>query len=70
MRLASGVRLGPYEVVDALPLPTLWWPQGHDTRTQPTFSEAARRIGLVDVWEREGPPDLCRRVEPQKYVRH
>ena len=53
---------------DALPLPTLWYPAGRDSRTQPTFSEAARRIGLVEAWEREGPPDLCRRVEPGKYV--
>ena len=55
---------------DGLPLPTLWLSFGRDARTLPSFSEAARRIGLVEVWEREGAPDLCRRVEPGKYICH
>ena len=55
---------------DGLPLPTLWLSFGRDARTLPGFSEAARRIGLVEVWEREGAPDLCRRVEPGKYTCH
>ena len=55
---------------DALPLPTLWLFIGRDARTLPGFSEAARRIGLVEVWEREGAPDMCRRVEPGKYTCH
>ena len=55
---------------DALPLPTLWLFLGRDARTLPGFSEAARRIGLVEVWEREGAPDLCQRVEPGKYTCH
>ncbi|HVN33279.1 MAG TPA: protein kinase [Thermoanaerobaculaceae bacterium] len=55
---------------DALPLPTLWLSLGRDARTLPGFSEAARRIGLVEVWEREGAPDMCRRVEPGKYTCH
>ena len=55
---------------DALPLPTLWLFLGRDARTLPGFSEAARRIGLVEVWEREGAPDMCRRVEPEKYICH
>jgi hypothetical protein len=55
---------------DALPLPTLWLFLGRDARTLPGFSEAARRIGLVEVWEREGAPELCQRVEPGKYTCH
>ena len=55
---------------DGLPLPTLWLSFGRDARTLPGFSDAARRIGLVEVWEREGAPDLCRRVEPGKYTCH
>ena len=55
---------------DALPLPTLWLSLGRDARTLPGFSEAARRIGLVEVWESEGAPDMCRRVEPEKYICH
>ena len=53
---------------DGLPLPTLWLSFGRDARTLPGFSEAARRIGLVEVWEREGAPDMCQRVEPGKYT--
>jgi tetratricopeptide (TPR) repeat protein len=53
---------------DSLAFPTLWLPAGRPTRTLPEFSEAARRIGLMEVWEREGPPDLCQRVAPGKYV--
>jgi len=43
-------------------------PYGREARTLATFPEAARRIGLVDVWEKEGPPDLCRRLGPEKWV--
>ena len=53
---------------DALPLPLLWDPHGRDARTLAGFPDVARRMGLVDLWEREGTPDLCRRVEPRKYV--
>jgi len=53
---------------DSLAFPTLWLPAGRATRTLPEFSEAARRIGLVPVWEREGPPDRCQKVAPGKYV--
>jgi len=53
---------------DSLAMPTLWWPLGRAARTLPGFSDAAERMGMVDLWEEEGPPDLCRRVEPRKYV--
>jgi len=53
---------------DSLPFPTMWLPAGRPTRTLPEFSEAARRIGLMPVWEREGPPDRCQRERPGKYV--
>ena len=46
----------------------LWTPYGRQVRRLPGFSEAARRIGLVDVWEKRGPPDRCRRVEPGRYA--
>jgi TolB-like protein/tetratricopeptide (TPR) repeat protein/tRNA A-37 threonylcarbamoyl transferase component Bud32 len=55
---------------DSLAFPTMWLPAGRATRTLPEFSEAARRTGLMPVWDREGPPDLCQRVEPGKYVCH
>ncbi|HZW90716.1 MAG TPA: protein kinase, partial [Myxococcaceae bacterium] len=53
---------------DSNVLPIMWDPHGREVRKLPMFSEAARRMGLVDVWEKEGPPDLCRRVEAGKYV--
>jgi TolB-like protein/Tfp pilus assembly protein PilF len=53
---------------DALALPILWDPHGREARKLPTFSEAARRMGLVDVWEREGAPDVCRAVAAREYV--
>ena len=53
---------------DALAMPTLWLPAGRDARRLPEFSEAARRMGLMDVWEQVGPPDMCQRVQPGKYV--
>ena len=53
---------------DSLPLPALWGPYGRAARTSPAFREFAERAGLVDLWEREGAPDLCRRVGPRDYV--
>jgi TolB-like protein/Tfp pilus assembly protein PilF/tRNA A-37 threonylcarbamoyl transferase component Bud32 len=46
----------------------LWSPWAREARRLPEFSDVCRRIGLVQLWEHEGAPDLCRRVEPQKYV--
>jgi tetratricopeptide (TPR) repeat protein len=53
---------------DSLPLPALWARFGREARTLPQFSEVAGKMGLVDLWEKNGPPDLCRRVEPKKYL--
>ena len=54
---------------DALAMPTLWeHPAGRAARTLASFPEVARRIGLVEVWEQEGPPDMCRRTGPGTYV--
>ena len=53
---------------DALAMPTLWIPAGCAARTLASFSSLARRIGVVDVWEQEGPPDQCQRTGPGTYV--
>ena len=53
---------------DAIAMPTLWLPAGRAARTLPSLSRLARRIGAVEVWEQEGPPDLCRRTGPGTYV--
>ncbi|MEO6228436.1 MAG: hypothetical protein ABIO61_11360, partial [Thermomonas sp.] len=39
----------------------LWSPRGKAARTSPAFPEFARKVGFVDVWERYGPPDLCKK---------
>jgi serine/threonine protein kinase/tetratricopeptide (TPR) repeat protein len=53
---------------DSLFFPVLWSNYGQAARTSPAFPEFARRVGLADFWDREGPPDLCRRVGPRDYV--
>jgi TolB-like protein len=46
----------------------LWGPYGRSARALPRFSEFARRVGLADLWERQGPPDGCRRLGPRDYA--
>ena len=53
---------------DAMAFPLLWGPYGRAARTSPEFPEFVRRSGLVELWEREGPADLCRRVTPHTYA--
>ena len=53
---------------EAAAIPVLWDPHGREARNEPTFLEATRRMGLVDVWEKEGPPDLCERLAPGRYA--
>jgi hypothetical protein len=42
----------------------LWLPEMAPVRSDPRFVGYARDMGLVDLWEAYGPPDLCRRVGP------
>ena len=53
---------------DAMVLPMLWGPYGREARQSPAFAEFARRMGLVEAWELEGPPDLCRRTGAGTYA--
>jgi TolB-like protein len=53
---------------DAMVFTTLWGRYGQAVRTAPEFPEFLRRMGLADQWDREGPPDLCRRVGPRDYA--
>ena len=55
---------------DAMAMPILWLRQGQAARTLPSFPDFARRIGLVEVWEQEGPPDLCQRTGRGAWVCH
>jgi tetratricopeptide (TPR) repeat protein len=52
---------------DAMIFPMLWGPYGREARQSPAFAEFARRTGLVEVWDLEGPPDLCRRTGAGAY---
>ncbi|MGB0135220.1 hypothetical protein [Dokdonella sp.] len=53
---------------DPLFLSMLWGPPGRDARRAPEFPEFARQIGLADLWDRFGPPDLCRKNDRGDYV--
>jgi TolB-like protein len=53
---------------DALFLSLLWSPYGHDARVLPEFPAFARRIGLVDLWDRYGAPDFCQRQPAGEYA--
>lgn len=53
---------------DSAHLQTLWSPQGRAARRLPQFPEFARKVGLVEVWDKYGPPDTCRRRAPGDYV--
>jgi TolB-like protein/Tfp pilus assembly protein PilF len=39
----------------------LWSPRGQAARTSPAFPEFARRVGFAELWDKHGPPDLCRK---------
>lgn len=51
---------------DAIFFSSLWGREGGPRRS-PAFPEFVRRTGLADLWERKGPPDLCRRLGPRDY---
>ena len=53
---------------DPLFFRTLWSPKGATARKLPQFPEFARKVGFTEVWEKFGPPDLCRRRAPGDYV--
>jgi TolB-like protein/Tfp pilus assembly protein PilF len=46
----------------------VWSPEGRAARTSPAFAPFARKIGLAEIWDREGAPDLCERKAPGEYV--
>lgn len=46
----------------------LWTPQGRAMRTSPAFAEFARVVGLTQLWDKVGPPDLCRKSATGDYV--
>ena len=43
------------------PFALLWSPQGRVMRALPEFADFARDFGFVAVWDKYGPPDMCRK---------
>ena len=46
----------------------IWSPIGVGLRRLPGFPGFMRDVGLAEVWDRYGPPDLCKRRGPGDYV--
>lgn len=42
-------------------LQDLWWPELAEVRRHPDFMPAMSQLGLTQLWDREGAPDLCTR---------
>ena len=53
---------------DAALLESFWGTFGRAARRDPGFGEFARKFGWVELWERYGPPDGCRRVAARDYA--
>ena len=46
----------------------LWHPRGLAARRLPQFAEFARQVGFVEMWDKYGPPDGCRKDAGGDYV--
>ena len=44
-----------------------WSPSARPLRAMPAFKTFIGRIGLVDLWDRYGAPDACRRIARGEY---
>ena len=53
---------------EAILLAPIWDNTGARIRSLPEFAEFARRTGLARVWDKLGPPDLCRKNGKGDYV--
>ncbi|HJP97412.1 MAG TPA: tetratricopeptide repeat protein [Rhodanobacteraceae bacterium] len=45
-----------------------WGPAGRDARRLPQFAQFARKLGFAALWDKYGPPDLCRKNAVGDYV--
>jgi len=45
----------------------VWSPLGKPARTSEAFPDFAREIGLAELWDQYGPPDLCRKDDSGDY---
>jgi len=46
----------------------LWSPSGKATRAVPEFPAFLRTMGLVELWDRHGAPDICRKSGNGEYA--
>ncbi|MEP6512096.1 MAG: hypothetical protein ABJB02_10915 [Dokdonella sp.] len=46
----------------------LWTPQGRAMRTSPVFNAFSRAVGLTQLWDKIGPPDLCKKSDAGDYT--
>ncbi len=53
---------------DALYFHFFWSPSGRAVRALPDFKTFTKNVGLVDLWDRYGPPDACRKNSAGDYV--
>ena len=55
---------------EAIVLTPIWDNNGRGARTIPEFAEFARGMGLAALWDRLGPPDLCKKNAKGDYACH
>ncbi len=67
LRALSVVQAAPTSY-DAAFLDVLFGPNGKDARALPQFADFAQAIGLVELWDKYGAPDMCRRIPQGEYV--
>ena len=53
---------------EAIVLTPIWENKGRGVRTIPEFADFARGLGLASLWDKLGPPDLCKKNEKGDYV--
>jgi len=46
----------------------IWSPAQRATRASPEFKVFTRKVGLTHLWDRYGPPDVCKRLAPGDYT--
>ena len=64
LELLRTTRLGDTSDIFAL----VWSPAGKQIRALPEFSALLKKMGFIELWDKYGPPDDCRRVAPGNYL--
>jgi TolB-like protein/Tfp pilus assembly protein PilF len=64
LELMRTTRIGDTSDIYAL----MWSPVGKPMRALPEFPAFLREMGFIELWDKYGAPDDCRRVAPGNYV--